>query len=42
MTFPEDHLREVEHVEDHSAASIVVVSVAMICAGLAGITAVFA
>lgn len=42
MTFPEDHLREVERVEDHSAASIVVVSVAMICAALAGLSIVIA
>ncbi|MGI9400198.1 MAG: hypothetical protein ACR2O0_03005 [Rhizobiaceae bacterium] len=40
MTFPEDHLREVERVEDHSAASIVVVSIAMIGAALAGLSVV--
>jgi hypothetical protein len=42
MTFPHDHLREVERVEDHSAASIVIVSLAMIGAALAGLTAVIA
>lgn len=38
MTFPEDHLREVERVEDHSAVSIAVVAVAMICLSLVGLS----
>jgi hypothetical protein len=38
MTFPEDHLREVERVEDHSALSIFVVNLAMIGAALAGLS----
>jgi hypothetical protein len=40
MTFPEDHLREVEHVEDHSVLSIFVVNLAMIGAALAGLSIV--
>ena len=42
MTFPEDHVRGGEHVEDHSAASVVIVSVAMILAALAGLSIVIA
>ena len=42
MTFPQDHMREVEQVEDHSAASIVIVSLAMIGAALAGLSLVIA
>ena len=40
MTFPEDHVRGIERVEDHSTASIVVVSLAMIAAALASLTLV--
>jgi hypothetical protein len=42
MTFPEDHVKGVERVEDHSAASIVIVALAMIGAALAGLSAVIA
>lgn len=42
MTFPHDHLRGSERVEDHSAASIVLVSLAMIGAALAGLSLVIA
>ena len=38
MTFPQDHLREVEHVEEHSVASVVIVSIAMIALALLGAT----
>lgn len=38
MTFPEDFYREGECVEDHSAVSIVIVSIVMIGAGLAGLS----
>jgi hypothetical protein len=40
MTFPEDHVSGIERVEDHSSASIVVVSLAMIVAALASLTLV--
>ena len=40
MTFPDDHIRGLERVEDHSAASIVIVSLVMIGAALASLTAV--
>lgn len=40
MTFPEDHVRGVERIEDHSPASIVFVSLAMIAAALASLTLV--
>lgn len=42
MTFPEDHVRGVERVEDHSALSIVIVSVAMIGMALASLSFVVA
>ena len=42
MTFPEDHVRGGEHVEDHSAVSIAIVSIAMIAAALAGLTIIIA
>ncbi|MEZ5872217.1 MAG: hypothetical protein R3D32_10260 [Nitratireductor sp.] len=42
MTFPDDHIRGVERVEDHSAASIVIVSLVMIGAALASLSAVIA
>ena len=42
MTFPEDHVRGGERVEDHSAASIAIVSIAMIAAALAGLSFVIA
>jgi hypothetical protein len=42
MTFPHDHLRGAERVEDHSAASIVLVSLAMIGAALAGLSLMIA
>lgn len=42
MTFPHDHMRDIERVEDHSAASIVLVSLAMIGAALAGLSAMIA
>jgi len=42
MTFPEDHVRGGERVEYHSAASVVIVSIAMIVAALAGLTFVIA
>ncbi len=42
MTFPDDHVRGVEHVEDHSAASIVIVSIMMIGAALASLSFVIA
>ena len=37
MTFPEDHLKGLERVEDHSALSILVTSAALIGAALAAI-----
>ena len=40
MTFPEDHVRGTERVEDHSVGSIIVVSIAMIAAALASLTLV--
>jgi hypothetical protein len=42
MTFPDDHVRGIKRVEDHSAASIIVVSLMMIGAALAGLSAVIA
>lgn len=42
MTFPEDHVREVKRIENHSAASILVVSLAMIAAALFGLSFVAA
>ena len=42
MTFPEDHVRGGERVEDHSPASIAIVSIAMILAALAALTIVIA
>ena len=42
MTFPQDHLREGKRVEDHSAISIVVVSIAMIGVALASLSLVIA
>ena len=42
MTFPEDHLREKGRVEDHSALSIVVVSVVMIVAAIGSLSFVVA
>ena len=42
MTFPEDHVREVKRVEDHSAVSIVVVSLAMIGVALVSLSLVIA
>ncbi|MEC9343599.1 MAG: hypothetical protein VYD64_07105 [Pseudomonadota bacterium] len=42
MTFPEDHVRGGERVEDHSPISIAVVSIAMIAAALAGLTIIIA
>lgn len=38
MTFPEDHLREVRHVEEHSLTSVVIVSIAMIGAALLAVS----
>lgn len=38
MTFPEDHMREVKHVEEHSIVSIVIVSVSMIAVALVGVS----
>ena len=40
MTFPEDHVKGVKRVEDHSTASVVIVSLTMIAAALAGLTLV--
>ena len=40
MTFPEDHLRGVKHVEEHSLSSVVIVSVTMIGVAL-GIFSIF-
>ena len=42
MTFPHDHLREVERVEDHSVLSVFIVSVTMIAAALVGVSYVLA
>jgi hypothetical protein len=38
MFIPEDRMRELRHVEDHSTLSVVIVSVAMIVAALAGLS----
>ncbi len=38
MIFPEDQIRELQHVESHSTLSVVIVSVAMIAAALAGLS----
>jgi len=38
MIFPEDKIRDIRRAEDHSVASIVLVSVTMIIAALAGMS----
>jgi hypothetical protein len=42
MIFPEDKIRDLRRSEDHSVASIVVVSVAMIAVALVGMSFVIA
>ncbi len=38
MIFPEDQIRELRHVENHSTLSVVIVSIVMIGAALAGLS----